>query len=232
MSDWVSSSGMSFSLILPGAFVMGSASGEENEQPPHQVVIGRPFHIGTYVVTQRDWRELMGTEPWKGYPHVREGDRYPAVNVSWYDVQSYLSLMNERDPDSSYFLPTEEEWEYAARAGADTEFSFGDDERDLRFFGWYRDITQGREEYVHEVGEKRPNPWGLYDIHGNVKEWTDDWYYGSYSAQPKLNPLEKVIRGGAWDYPAYGARSAFRSFLLPTRSSNSIGFRIIRRSTN
>ena len=229
MSDRVSTSGMRFSFILPGAFVMGSVSGEENEQPPHQVVIGRPFYMGTYVVTQRDWRELMGTEPWKGDPHVREGDRYPAVNVSWYDVQGYLGLMSERDPGNSYSLPTEAEWEYAARAGTDTQFSFGDDERDLRFFGWYRDITQGREEYVHEVGKKRPNPWGLYDMHGNVKEWTDDWYYGSYSAQPRLDPLGKVIRGGAWDYPAYGARSAFRSHVLPRRSGNFIGFRVIRR---
>ena len=187
---------MRFSFILPGAFVMGSVSGEENEQPPHQVVIGRPFYMGTYVVTQRDWRELMGTEPWKGDPHVREGDRYPAVNVSWYDVQGYLGLMSERDPGNSYSLPTEAEWEYAARAGTDTQFSFGDDERDLRFFGWYRDITQGREEYVHEVGKKRPNPWGLYDMHGNVKEWTDDWYYGSYFRSAKAgSPGEGNTRG-------------------------------------
>jgi formylglycine-generating enzyme required for sulfatase activity len=229
MKDWVSPTGMNFSLILPGAFVMGSASGDENERPPHQVVIGRPFYIGTCVVTQGDWRELMGTEPWKGDPRVRDGDGYPTVNVSWYDAQHYLDRLSQQDEDNSYYLPTEEEWEYAARAGTDTEFSFGDDERDMRFFGWHRDITQGGEEYAHEVGKKRPNPWGLYDVHGNIWEWMDDWYYGSYSAQPKLNPMEKVLRGGGWDYPAYGARSAFRNHLLPTRSNYVIGFRLVRR---
>lgn len=220
---------MRFTLISPGTFVMGSENREESERPAHRVVITESFYIGTYVVTQRDWREVMRTEPWKGMPHVREGDRYPAVNVSWHDAQSYLNLLNERDPDNSYDLPTGEEWEYAARAGTETEFSFGDVENDMRHYGWYRDITQGGEEYVHEVGKKRPNPWGLYDIHGNVEEWMDDWYYGSYSTSPKLKPFEKVLRGGAWDLPAYCARSAFRNHLLPTRSSNTIGFRLIRR---
>ena len=229
MKDWVSPSGMKFSLILPGAYIMGSENGEENERPPHQASIGRPFYIGTYVVTQRDWRELMGTEPWKGDPHVRDGDEYPAVNLSWYDAQRYLDRMSQQDKDNSYYLPTEEEWEYTARAGTNTEFSFGEDERDMRFFGWYRDITQNGEEYAHGVGKKRPNQWGLYDVHGNIWEWMDDWYYGSYSAQPKLNPMEKVLRGGGWDYPAYGARSAFRNHLLPTRSNYVIGFRLIRR---
>ena len=197
MKDWISPLGMKFSLIVPGAFVMGSDNGEENERPPHQVAIGRPFYMGTYVVTQRDWRELMGTKPWEGAPHVRDGDAYPAVNVSWRDVRGYLDRINDQDKGNSYYLPTEEEWEYAARAGTNTEFSFGDDQRDMRNYGWYRDNTQGSEEYAHEVGKKNPNPWGLYDIHGNIWEWMDDWYWGSYSAQPKLEPPEKVLRGVA-----------------------------------
>jgi formylglycine-generating enzyme required for sulfatase activity len=100
----------------------------------------------------------------------------------------------------------------------------------MRQYGWYRDITQNAEEYAHMVGTKRANPWGLHDMHGNVWEWMDDWYYGSYAAQPKLNPVEKVLRGGGWDYPAYGARSAFRNHLLPSRSNYVIGFRLIRKS--
>jgi len=230
IKDWTNPFGMRFSLVLPGAFVMGSTFGEENERAPHQIVINRPFYIGSYVVTQQNWRSLMDTEPWKDDPHVREGDNYPAVNVSWFDAQNYLTQISEADGHSSYYLPTEEEWEYAARAGTSTEFSFGDDERDMRFYGWYRDITQNAEEYAHEVGRKRPNPWSLYDIHGNVWEWMDDWYYGSYNSAPRLNPVEKVLRGGGWDYPAYGARSAFRNHLLPTRSNHVIGIRLIRKT--
>lgn len=227
LKDWISPFGMKFSLVLPGVFVMGSDGGEENEKPSHQVGISRPFYMGTYVVTQHNWRELMGTEPWKGDRRVREGDDYPVVDVSWHDAQRYLDRISEVDKHNSYYLPTEAEWEYAARAGTDTEFSFGDDERDMRFFGWHRDITQGVEEYAHEVGKKRSNPWGLYDVHGNIWEWTDDWYFGSYSAKFKLNPVEKVLRGGGWDYPAYGARSAFRNHELPTRYNYVIGFRLI-----
>jgi formylglycine-generating enzyme required for sulfatase activity len=229
IKDWVSPTGMKFTLILPGTFVMGSDNGEENERPPHQVVVTHPYYIGTYVVTQRDWRKLMGTSPWRGVVKVREGDNFPAVNITWPQAQEYFTQLSAQDRDNSYYLPTEEEWEYAARAGTTTNFSFGDDKRDMRLFGWYRDMTYGREEYAHEVGQKRPNPWGLYDVHGNIWEWTDNWYYGSYSARPKLNPPEKVLRGGGWDYPADGARSAFRNILLPSRSTDSVGFRLIRK---
>lgn len=219
--------GMEFRLIPPGAFLMGSERGEENERPVHQVTINRPFYIAIDVVTQEQWQSIMGTKPWTGLDHVREGRRYPAVNVTWYDAQRFLTKLGEID-GRAYYLPTEEEWEYAARAGTITEFSFGDEERDLRSFGWYRDMTQGGEEYAHETGNKKPNPWGLRDMHGNIWEWTDSWYYGSYAAQPKLNPTEKVVRGGGWDYPAYGARSAFRNQVLPTRTNYVIGFRVIR----
>jgi formylglycine-generating enzyme required for sulfatase activity len=229
LREWESPLGMKFTLIVPGAFAMGSVKGEEHEQPPHAVTIGRPFYMGTYTVTQREWCELMRSEPWSHDQKVRRGDDYPAVDVSWYDAQDFLTRLSEVDPDNLYYLPTEEEWEYAARAGTTTEFSFGDDERDMRFYGWYRDLTQKAEEYAHEVGGKRPNPWGLYDMHGNIWEWVDDWYYGSYKAERKLTPVDKVLRGGAWDYPAYGARSAFRNHELPTRSANVMGFRLIRR---
>lgn len=229
LKKWENSLGMRFTLIPPGAFLMGSDAGEENERPAHQVTVSRPFYMGTDVVTQRQWTDVMGTEPWAGDSKVQAGDQYPAVNVSWYDAQDFLNRLSVRDADNSYYLPTEEEWEYAARAGTTTEFSFGDDERDLRAYGWYRDITQNNEEYAHAVATKRPNPWGLYDMHGNVWEWMDDWFYGSYAAQPKLTPMEKVLRGGGWDYPAYGARSAFRNHLLPSRSNYVIGFRLLRK---
>jgi formylglycine-generating enzyme required for sulfatase activity len=228
--DWESPFGMRFKLIIPGAFMMGSPNGEENERPPHQATVNWPFYMGAHTVTQGEWMRFMGTEPWKGMPRVREGDQFPAVNVNWFDAQAYITRLGDADKDNSYYLPTEEEWEYAARAATVTEFSFGDDERDMRFYGWYRDITQNAEEYPHEVGRKRPNPWGLYDMHGNVWEWVHDWYFGSYSAQPKMNPDEKVLKGGAWDYRAYGARSAFRASKLPNRTDATVGFRLIRRA--
>lgn len=238
LKDWQGPFGMKFNLIMPGAFMMGSPPRppegvndkyEEDERPLHQVTLGRPFYIGTHAITQATWREVMGTEPWKGMPHVREGENYPATCVTWYDVQAFLARISEMDQQNSYYLPTEEEWEYAARAGTSSRFSFGDDEREMRSYGWYRDITQNAEEYAHEVGRKSPNPWGLYDIHGNVWEWMDNWYYGSYAVPPKLNPFEKVLRGGGWDFPAHGARSAFRNKLLPSRTDASVGLRLLRK---
>jgi formylglycine-generating enzyme required for sulfatase activity len=223
--DWENSFGMKFRLIPPGAFLMGSKGGGENEAPVHQIPINRPFYMGTYVVTQHQWKSVMDTEPWKGERMVREGDKYPAVNVNWFDAQQLVTRLSGID-GHSYSLPKEEEWEYAARAGTTTAFSFGDDERDMLAYGWCQEMTQNVEEYAHEVGLKKPNPWGLYDVHGNIWEWTDDWYYGSYEAKP-LNPVEKVLRGGAWDWPADGARSAFRNHLLPTRTNYTIGIRLV-----
>lgn len=231
LRDWESPFGTKFRLIVPGAFVMGSQSSEEggeNERPPHQITISWPFFMGTYTVTQGDWMRLMRTTPWRGVPHVREGDGFPAVNVTWLEAQDYVTRLSDTDKDNLYYLPTEEEWEYAARAGTTTKFSFGDDDRDMKFFGWYRDNTYA-EEYPHEVGKKRANPWGLYDMHGNVWEWTDNWYFGSYAAQPRMSPDEKVLRGGAWDYRAYGSRSAFRASKPPNRTDATVGFRLIRR---
>ncbi|HKP52644.1 MAG TPA: SUMF1/EgtB/PvdO family nonheme iron enzyme [Chloroflexia bacterium] len=233
LQSWENNFGIKFALIMPGAFLMGSDEGEENERPVHQVTITRPYYMAIYAVTQGQWKEIMHSEPWKekGYvkEHVQEGDDYPAVYVSWYDAQDFLTKLSEIDNQNIYNLPTEEEWEYAARAGTNTKFSFGDDERDLRWYGWYRDMTQRGEEYAHPVGKKKPNPWGLYDMHGNVWEWMDNWYYGSYAARPNLYPNEKVLRGGGWDYPAYGARSAFRNSELPSRSGNPMGFRLVYR---
>jgi len=229
LRDWESPLGVKFKLITPGAFVMGSQNGEENEQPPHQATISRPFYMSSQVVTQGDWVKIMKSTPWRGLPRIREGDNFPAINITWFDAQDFLTRLSEIDEINSYYLPTEEEWEYAARAGTTTEFSFGDDEREMRYHGWYRDITQNAEEYPHEVGKKTPNPWGLYDMHGNVWEWTDNWYFGSYAAPPRMNPDEKILKGGAWDYRAYGARSAFRVSKLPNRTDATVGFRLICR---
>jgi Uncharacterized conserved protein len=232
--SWENKLGMKFTLILPGTFLMGTQGeeeGEENERPIHQASISRPFYMGTNVVTQAQWKSIMDTEPWRGMPKVKEGDEYPATHVSWYDARKFLSRLNQTDSENSYLLPNEQEWEYAARAGTTTKFSFGDEDRDLDNYGWYKDNTMDGEEYAHAVCLKKPNPWGLFDMHGNVWEWMDDWFHGSYAARPKLTPAEKVLRGGGWDYPPYGARSAFRNHLPPNRSLNVIGIRLIMRTT-
>jgi formylglycine-generating enzyme required for sulfatase activity len=197
--SWENQLGIRFALIPPGTFLIGSNKGEENERPVHQATIRAPFYMGIYVVTQAQWTAVMGTEPWKGQPNVVSGDEIPAVHVSWFDAQDFLTRLSSIDNKNSYYLPYEEEWEYAARAGTTTEFCFGDDDRDFRAYGWYRDMTQRGEEYAHPVGTKKPNSWGLFDMHGNIWEWTESWYFGSYSITPKLSPLEKVVRGGGWD---------------------------------
>ena len=220
---------MKFVLIQPGTFTMGSANGEENEKPPHIVTIPRAFYMGAAVVTQAEWKAVMGTEPWKGREFVVNGDRYPAVYVSWIDAKAFISKLNSSDSDSYYRLPTEEEWEYCARAGTTTEFSFGDDARVFNAYGWYKaNSYDAGVSHPQQIALKRPNAWGLYDMHGNVWEWVEDWYYGSYEASRRPDPDEKVVRGGGYDYSAYGARSAFRNHVAPQRSNHVIGFRLVR----
>jgi formylglycine-generating enzyme required for sulfatase activity len=220
---------MRFRLIQPGTFLMGSSHGEENEKPIHEVTISRPFYMGMYVVTQGEWRSVMGTEPWKNRDFVINRDDHPAVYVSWVDAKAFISKLNSIDSGNYYRLPTEAEWEYAARAGTTTRFSFGDDERLFNAYGWYKaNSYDAGITHPHAVGQKRPNPWELYDMHGNIWEWVEDWYYGSYEAPPRPDPDEKVVRGGGYDYSANGARSAFRNHLSSIRSNHVIGFRLVK----
>jgi formylglycine-generating enzyme required for sulfatase activity len=220
---------MRFIFMRPGEFLMGAEDGEAHERPPHKVVLGKSFYIGAYTVTQREWRAAMGTEPWAGRDLVERGERFPAVYVNWEDAKAFLAKLNAADSNNYYRLPTEEEWEFAARAGTTSRFSFGDDETAFNAYGWYKQSAY--DAGVHhplQVGTKRPNPWGLFDMHGNVWEWVEDWYYGPYSEERRGNPDEKVLRGGGFDFGAFGARSAFRNKLSPIRSNHVIGFRIVK----
>lgn len=224
-------SDMKFALIPPGTFLMGSADGEADQKPVHEVAIARPFYMGSRVVTQGEWKAVMGTEPWKGREFVGDGDNFPAVYVSWTDAKSFIARLNSYDSENYYRLPTEAEWEYAARAGSISKFSFGDDENLFNAYGWYTGNSyEAGFRYAHEVGLKRPNNWGLYDMHGNVWEWEEDWYHGSYAEQPSQAPMDRVLRGGGYDYPAKGSASAFRYHFLPIRSNHVIGFRLVRES--
>ena len=158
------SMGMEFVLIPSGTFKMGSDTGDADERPVHQVTISKAFYMGKYEVTQGQWQAIMANNP-----SASPGDaNRPVDQVAWNDVQTFLSKLNAMEGGQQYRLPTEAEWEYAARAGSTTIFSFGNDPKQLGEYAWYRGNAQ---RHPHPVGQKRPNAWGLYDMLGNVWEW-------------------------------------------------------------
>jgi len=214
---------MEFVRVRPGSFTMGDKNGEANEKPVHEVTITRAFCLGKYEVTQEQWQAVMGSNPSRS-----KGAKNPVENVSWDECQSFLRKLNERQPGKRLRLPTEAEWEYACRAGSATRFSFGDDQASLGQHAWFLD-NSGRT--THPVGEKKPNPWGLCDVHGNVSEWCGDWY-GSYTYGARTDPTgsistgRRVLRGGSHGSLARDCRSACRSRLRPGDKFPTIGFRV------
>lgn len=225
---------MAFVYIPPGRFTMGSPESEEgrnvNEGPLHQVTISQGFYLGKYVVTQAQWKAVMKTTPWESWRGVRVGSDCPAACVSWEDIQTFIQKLNAAAEDEMFRLPTEAEWEYACRAGTSTRWSFGDNEGKLEEYAWYN-WNQGG---AAEVGTKRPNPWGLYDMHGKVWELCQNWY-GTYSSRAQVDPTgpvtgsDRVIRGGTFTHDAQVVRSASRSYYLPDIRHGGIGFRLLRR---
>jgi len=217
---------MQFTLILAGEFQMGSANGSDNERPVLTVRISKPFYLGIYEVTQGQWEAVMGDNPsrFTGDPNR------PVENVSWDDVQKFIDKLNTKEGGTKYRLPTEAEWEYAARAGSKTAYSFGDDSSQLSKYAWFGDNAGNT---THLVGKLQPNVWGLYDMHGNVWEWVQDWY-GKYTAEPVTDPQGpaagsyRVIRGGGWGYGAGGCRSAYPPRNAPGYRLVSLGFRLLR----
>ena len=173
---------MKFNKIPAGTFTMGSPEGEEgrrDDEYQHKVTISKAFYMQTTEVTQGQWKAVMGTEPWKGKSNVKEGPNYPAVYISWDDAVAYCKKLSEKE-GKIYRLPTEAEWEYACRAETKTTWSFGNDEKELINYAWYKENAYDiREEYAHLVGVKKPNAFGLYDMHGNAWEWCHD-SHGSY----------------------------------------------------
>ena len=213
-------------LIPAGEFPMGDESGYESEKPVHKVKITKPFYLGKYVVTLQQWQAVMENKP------DPKGSKLPA-GVAWDDCQTFLIKLNAKIgvQEGKFVLPTEAQWEYACRAGSTTKYCFGDDEAQLGDYAWYSANMVGTP---HPVGEKKPNAWKLYDMHGNVWEWCADWYDpGYYAKSPSDDPrgpatgTDRVNRGGVWDRAAWVCRSAFR-FSGPAVPGNCVGFRVAR----
>lgn len=213
-----------------GVFRMGEERiDDEAAKPAHDVEVGA-FSIGQYPVTFEEYekfceatgRELPDDEGWG------RGTR-PAIRVDWNDAAAYCEWLSEQTGES-YRLPTEAEWEYACRSGSDTAYCYGDGEDQLGDYAWYGDNSEGK---THPVGQKQPNAWGLYDMHGNVWEWIRDWY-GDYAEGLQHNPSGpesgsfRVFRGGSWFNPAENCRSSIRNGDDPGIRDRILGFRLAR----
>ncbi len=226
--------GMKLRLIPAGEFMMGSPGTESNadDETQHRVTLTKPFYLGVTEVTQEQYQKVMGKNP-----SQFKGPQNPVEKVRWADAVEFcrkLSAMPaEKTAGHVYRLPTEAEWEYACRSGTTTAYGFGDDASRLGDYGWYDNKNSGRT--THPVGGKQPNGWGLYDMHGNVMEWCQDWY-GDYPSRSTTDPTGatsgsyRVSRGGSWSSIAWNCRSAHRDWDTPGRRYYYLGFRVLRSS--
>jgi formylglycine-generating enzyme required for sulfatase activity len=218
--------GIKLRPIPLGTFTMGQAT-DETDKTPHQVTLTKPFYIGVYEVTNAQWKQVM-----KNVPSRWKDDDRPVEQVSWNDAVQFCEklseLPEERQLGRVYRLPSDAEWEYACRAGSTTRYSFGDDESSLGEYGWFNG-NSGRE--THPVGTKKPNAWGLFDMHGNVWEWCSDWDDG-YPRRAATDPQGpsgdhiRGLRGGSWRDTAGDCRSASRRGFDPSIRNHILGFRL------
>jgi len=219
---------MELVLIPAGKFMMGSPETEKYRLPDetqHDVTISQPFYIGKFEVTQEQYEAVMGTNPAEF-----KGPKNPVDSVSWENAQEFCKKLSAKTGKTTQ-LPTEAQWEYACRSGTRTRFYSGDADRDLDGVGW---SSGNSESTTHPVGGKRPNSWGLYDMHGNVAEWCQDWlmpYTAGAATDPKGAPTgnERVLRGGCWSSGPTECRAARRAYINPgTRYIGfSYGFRLV-----
>ena len=229
---WLKQPRMEFVLVPAGEFTRGSPATErdrDSKEAQHRVRLTKPFYLAKYEVTQGQWNAVASSTPWSGKSHVRSEARNPAVFVNWDDCQGFLKGLGE-----GFRLPTEAEWEYACRAGSTNRYCFGDSESQLGDYAWYDgNAWDIGEQYAHGVGQKRPNAWGFYDVHGNVWEWCSDWHgdYAMGSATDPLGPLRgscRVYRGGSFFYGAGSSRSALRFWCDPSYRYDFLGFRPVK----
>lgn len=227
--------------IPPGDFTMGSPKDEKDRSDDEdhvQVTLTKGFWLGQHEVTQAEWRRVMQTAPWSGEQFVKEGDNYPATYVSWDDAMKFCAKLSEQErsagwlpADWQYTLPTEAQWEYACRGGTKSRFSFGDDDSDLGEYAWFaKNADDAGDKYAHTVAQRKPNPWGLSDMHGNVWEWCRDGYgkqlSGGTDPGGATGGSLRVLRGGCWNFTARNCRSANRSYFDPAHRYANLGFRL------
>lgn len=223
--------------IAPGTFMMGSPGTEpgrrSNEGPQTKVAITHGFWMGKYEITVAQYRNLVGDVP-SYIKQANVDDNAPVVSVSWENAVNFCRLLTQSDREGQqvsegylYRLPTEAEWEYACRAGTETPFSFGQDGNFLELYGWFEANSGGRPR---PVGGRLPNPWGLYDMHGNAQEWCFDHFRprGGIIADPvgPLTPEWCALRSGAWDHRTVDCRSAWRH-VLASAPILEAGFRVV-----
>jgi len=219
---------MKLVLIPSGKFIMGSPKAEtgrkKHEGPQHEVTISKAFYMGVYEVTQEQYATIMGKNPSKFL-----GRTNPVEQVSWNEAVEFCRRLSQKS-GKTIRLPTEAEWEYACRAGSKTRFCFGDADKDLGSYAWYRANSNKKP---HPVGGKKANAWGLYDMHGNVWEWCADRYADSYANAKAVDPKgpdsgsRLVPRGGSWGYDPLYCRSANRTSLTPAYRYIDVGFRAV-----
>jgi formylglycine-generating enzyme required for sulfatase activity len=223
---------MKLALIPSGKFMMGSLKEEkdrqDDESPQHEVTISKAFYMGIYDVTQEQYQQIVGKNP-----SAFKGAQNPVECVSWDDAVEFCAALSKK-AGRPVSLPTEAQWEYACRAGSKTRFSYGDDNdyAGLGDFAWY---AKNSGDTTHPVGQKKPNAWGLYDIHGNVWQWCADWYADSYAHATKADPTGpasgtlRVMRGGSWAGNPWHCRSAYRLGATPNNQGlvNRNGFRVV-----
>lgn len=233
--------GIKMVWLAAGSFTMGSPLYEKerfSNEAQVEVILTEGFWLGQTEVTQSQWTLVMGTSPWQGKSNVRAGKNYAASFISWEDAKSFVDNLNSKEHGSGslpndweYSLPTEAQWEYACRGGTKSAFSFGDDPSELDLYGWSAENAfEKGDAYSHEVGKKRPNEFGLHDMHGNVWEWCKDSFGEKLSGgtDPIIENGEsfRVNRGGGWNFNTKCCRSASRLGDAPDARYNNLGFRI------
>jgi len=242
---------MKFVLVPAGEFMMGckfppaeaakkyggKESNYASEYPRHKVTVSEPFYMGVYEVTQSQWAAVMDSKPYDGKMLTRIGPDYPASWVHWNEAMEFCGKLSKKI-GKTVTLPSEAQWEYACRAGSDTEYCYGDDPSKLSDYGWWRGNMVDNKKaktYARKGGGRKPNAWGLYDMHGNVWEWCRDWFNKDfYAKKNKVDPVNTKegknpsVRGGSWYNDPIHLRSAARnSWCGANYRHYNYGFRVM-----
>ena len=228
---------MAFAHIPPGRFTMGSPTTEAGrnggEGPQRQVTITKPFHLAVTAVTQAQWHAVMASRPWEGMMCVQSDAHTAASWITWNEAVEFCGRLSAAT-GLCVCVPTEAEWEYACRARTTTRFHYGEDPagEQLGSYAWHEgNAYDCGEHHAHRAGQKTPNPWGLYDMHGNVWEWCADWRDESYDPADTIDPkgpasgTARILRGGSWANGPHECRSATRRWHAPGYRSGLNGLR-------